>query len=123
MDCVSDAGAASRSARPGEKRLKRDQNASARGEEKPDQQWRSTFPLCSGGPGIESVGNRAEQNAKDDVPVRAVARTRSDTADTSRALAEREALVQRQRERVRQLEQQMPITENTGRFVRTGLTR
>lgn len=73
--------------------------------------------------GLGAVGSRAQQNAEDEVAMRAIARARSDVADLSRALAEREALVQRQRERIRQLEQQLRIMEDTGMIVRTGSTR
>lgn len=73
--------------------------------------------------GLGAVGSRAQQNAEDDVALRVIARARSDVADLSRALAEREALVQRQRERIRQLEQQLRIMEDTGMVARTGLTR
>ena len=73
--------------------------------------------------GLGGVGSRAQQNAEDDVAVRAIARARSDVAELSRALAERDGLVQRQRERIRQLEQQLRIMENTGMIVRTGPTR
>lgn len=72
---------------------------------------------------LGGIGSRAEQNADDDVALKAIARARSDVAELSRALAEREGLVQRQRERIRQLEQQLRIMESTGMILRTEPTR
>ena len=70
--------------------------------------------------GLGTVGSRAEQNADDDVVVRSLARARKDAADLARNLAEREALIQRLRERIGSLEEELRLRDETGMVVRSG---
>ena len=69
--------------------------------------------------GLEPIGSRTQQNADDEVVRREIGKARGEATDYARALAEREALIERQRQRIQQLEEQLRIRDETGMMMRT----
>lgn len=69
--------------------------------------------------GLAPIGSRAQQNADDAVVQQRISRTKAEASDYARALAEREALIERQRRRITQLEEMLRIRDETGMVVRT----
>jgi hypothetical protein len=70
--------------------------------------------------GLKPIGSRAELDADDKVIADRVARIQGDRDDLSRILAEREAVIERQRREIQSLREQLRLLEETGMILRTG---
>ena len=70
---------------------------------------------------LKSIGSRkAAADAVDAVVEKQLKRVQSDRSDLSRNLAEREAVIERQRRYIEQLEAQLGLRADTGMTLRTG---
>lgn len=69
--------------------------------------------------GLAPIGSRAQLNAEDTVVKAKLDRARAEASDYAKALAEREAVIQRQRLYIASLEEQLRIRNETGMILRT----
>lgn len=73
--------------------------------------------------GLTPIGSRGQQNAEDAVVQQRMSRAKTEASDYARTLAEREAVIERQRRRIAQLEEMLQIRDETGMVFRTESVR
>jgi hypothetical protein len=70
--------------------------------------------------GVKAIGSRALTDVIDKAAKDRLGRARSEKDDLARVLAEREALIERQRRQISSLTEQIRLLQETGMVVRTG---
>ncbi|AIB12613.1 hypothetical protein ABAZ39_11535 [Azospirillum argentinense] len=73
--------------------------------------------------GLLPIGSRAQLDAEDKAVAERITRAQADRSDLARTLAEREALIERQRREIEALRGQLALLEETGMVMRTGKVR
>ncbi len=79
----------------------------------------STLNVAAEAQGLSSIGSRAQMNTEDAAARKQISRAQTEASDYAKALAEREAVIQRQRTRIAQLEEMLRIRDETGMVIRT----
>lgn len=69
--------------------------------------------------GVKPIGSRMLSDVVDGAAKERLARTRSERDEHARTLAEREALIERQRRQIEALSEQLRLLEETGMVIRT----
>lgn len=71
--------------------------------------------------GLAAIGSRIQQDTDDDAVRRRMGRINADRNDLAGALAEREAVIERQRREIEALREQLHLRDETGMQMRIGI--